>query len=98
LLAHILECPLETTNASHTQSLELLEKQLPVAIARIRRSLRPKRVVLFSREIAPIAGKLLTANLGCPVLPANRAVFILDPSLGAGQESDFRKALEAATA
>jgi hypothetical protein len=49
LLAHALECPLEERNNGMVQ--ELLESFLPATLARIRRSLKPKRVALISEEL-----------------------------------------------
>ena len=48
--AYALECPLET-GADASLGKELLERHLPSVLARIRRSLKPKRVVLVSPEL-----------------------------------------------
>ena len=53
---HVLECPTDAT-ASESVS-ELVKKRLPGAITRIRRSLRPKRVVLISAALEPFAAQL----------------------------------------
>ena len=91
-LTHVLECPLEP-NASPSTAQQLLEKQLPVALARIRRSLRPKRVILFSSELAPLAGKLTEAVLGTPVFTGHYGPLPLVSSLSADQLDEFRRAL-----
>ena len=73
MLAHVLECPLEP-NVSASDAQALLEKQLPATISRIRRSLKPKRVLLFSPDLSPLAAEISQSNLGCPVIlvsPAN---------------------------
>jgi hypothetical protein len=70
MLTYILECPLENS-VEPGQTGEPLEKHLPAALARIRRSLRPKRIVLFSAELVELAPKLRHANLGCPIWPAS---------------------------
>jgi len=94
LLTHVLECPLEPgVNPSAAQ--QLIERQLPLVMARIRRSLKPKRVVLFSRELAAPAGEFTDAILGCPVLTASYGPFSLDASPGESDFSEFRQALHA---
>ncbi len=57
LLVHVLECPLDAS-ISEGEKQALIEKQLPATIARIRRSLKPKRVVLLSAELQAHADRL----------------------------------------
>jgi hypothetical protein len=78
MLAHVLECPLNE-NVSESEVQALLEKQLPSVIARIRRSLKPKRLVLISSELEYLARKLHQANLGCPIFPAPSGSFLASP-------------------
>jgi hypothetical protein len=66
LLSHVLECAVDTAAASGTLP-QLLEAQLPAALARLRRSLKPKRIIVISRELRPLMGKLSASELGCPV-------------------------------
>ncbi len=68
MLTHVLECPLDE-NVSPSEAYSLLQKQLPTTIARIRRSLKPKRLLLISSELQPHADKIRRAELACPVLP-----------------------------
>jgi hypothetical protein len=92
LLTYVLECPLEPgVVPSATQ--QLIEKQLTAVIARIRRSLKPKRVVLFSRELATVAGKFTEAALGCPVFTGSYEPFSLDGSSSESEMEEFRRAL-----
>jgi hypothetical protein len=49
LLAHVLECPNKSADAKPVQ--ELSEKRLAATTVRIRRSLKPKKVVLLGREL-----------------------------------------------
>ena len=86
MLTHVLDCPLDES-VSPTQSHALIERQLPAVIARIRRSLKPKRVLLLSAPLQLLADKLHQADLGCPVLPAAAGTFL--PSL-TPSESEFR--------
>ncbi len=64
MLIHVLECPVEA-GASQEDAAQLLEKALPRVVARIRRSLKPKRVVILGT--APWADQLRSADLGCLV-------------------------------
>ena len=67
LLAHVLECPIDQSLPDLPRIQQALEQRLPAAFARIRRSLRPKRIVLISEELAPFLERLRQAGLGCPV-------------------------------
>jgi hypothetical protein len=64
MLAHVLECPLD--RAVGNDPLAAMRPQLPGVLARIRRSLKPKRVLLLSKDLASLEG-LNEASLGCPV-------------------------------
>jgi hypothetical protein len=92
MLTYVLECPLdEGISASHSKAL--LEKQLPSALARIRRSLKPKRVLLLSRDLLPHADKFHLASLPCPVLPSPSGVFLTSWSPSEAELLAFRAAL-----
>ena len=75
MLTHLLECPLQE-DVSPPQASALLEKQLPSAITRIRRSLKPRRILLISADLQPVTDKLRQSNLGCPTLPFPPGVFL----------------------
>ena len=75
LLVHVLECPLDAS-ISESEKQALIEKQLPATLARIRRSLKPKRVVLLSADLQAYADRLRQADLGCPVLPEAGSLFL----------------------
>lgn len=60
---HVLDCPPERG----ADVAALLKRQLPAAAARVRRSLKPKRVALFSAELGDAAEALRRAELGCVV-------------------------------
>jgi hypothetical protein len=92
MLTHILECPLEQ-GITESQSRALLEKQLPATIARIRRSLKPKRILLISAAVQPLADRLLLSNLGCPILPSPPGAFLTAPSPFESDFHAFRAAL-----
>ncbi len=92
LLTHVLECPLEAgVNPSAAQ--ELIEKQLAAVMARIRRSLKPKRVVLFSKELAAVAGKLTETSLGCPAFTASYGPLASDGGASESEMEELRRAL-----
>ena len=92
LLTHVLECPLEP-GVSPADTQQLLERQLPVVIARIRRSLKPKRLVLFSRELAALAERFTEAALGSPVFTGPYGPLALDGSSSESEMEEFRSRL-----
>jgi hypothetical protein len=84
-LAHVLECPLgrEAKNGSgeHLAAATLdssLESRLPSLFTRIRRSLKPKQLVLISGFLTPAVEKFASAQLGCELLLDDGALFALD--------------------
>lgn len=56
LLAHILECPVTPNHAAGSQAL--LETRFAATAARIRRSLKPKKLVLFGEALDSFAERL----------------------------------------
>jgi hypothetical protein len=79
-LTHILECPAEH-ESSATMALSLLMEQRLTAVAvRVRRSLKPKRVVLISRALETILEKIAALQLGCPLVLDEGKPFALDGS------------------
>ena len=66
VFAQALECPAEAAPGESTVH-ELLGRHLPSAIARVRRSLKPKRVLVLSPELQPFFGQLNESALRCPV-------------------------------
>jgi hypothetical protein len=91
LLTHVLECPLEE-GVSEAQAQALIEEQLPTVMTRVRRSLKPKRVLLVSRELQPYARKFHEADLGCPVLPGS-GCFLAGEAVTESDLLAFRAAL-----
>jgi len=74
LLTHVLECPLQVTK----EPTALFEERLGFLSARIRRSLKPKSVVLISRLLEPLVESLARAQLGCPMVLDGGKPFALD--------------------
>jgi hypothetical protein len=93
-LTHILECPAEPLELSESAAQTLLEQHLPLAIARIRRSLKPKRIALLAPELLPFAGKLTESTLGCPILLHLNKSFEIMEKEGSSGMAAFRLALE----
>jgi hypothetical protein len=66
-LTYMLECPMEFGVGDKVELGTLLDIRFNTMCAKIRRSFKPKRVVIFSRELRSIAHRFVTADLGCPV-------------------------------
>lgn len=65
-LTYALECPVEP-GSDPSLIRELLDRHLPHAVARIRRSLKPKRALILSPELQPFLPQLTDSALGCSV-------------------------------
>lgn len=78
LLTHVLECPREPTADTVTDLPVLLARQFPLAAARIRRSLRPKRIVAISQWLGPLLGGAEKPDLGAPIILDGDKPFVLD--------------------
>ena len=83
-LTYVLECAFETEARGDSKRLSLLERRLPVVATRLRRSLRPKRVVLISQALESVTGKIATMEMGCPIVLDEGKPFALD-GLNAGE-------------
>jgi len=94
LLASILECPVEAPN-DPSAFREVLERHLPQALARIRRSLKPKRVLILSSELQPFLAQVSEFALGCPVFYTPLASSLSSSATDATQINAFRAALPA---
>jgi hypothetical protein len=62
----VLECPVEGP-ANERALQELLMRHLPSALARVRRSLKPKRVLILSSELQGFLSQFNEARVGGPV-------------------------------
>lgn len=76
MLAHALECPLEEANSEKIQ--DLIEWCLPATLARVRRSLKPKKVALISRQLAFAVARFQSAGLNSTLLLDDWKPFALD--------------------
>ena len=72
-LTHVLECPLENDS-----SAGFLESRLPMLFTRVRRSLKPKRLVFTSEKLAPLIDRFKQAGLGCELVLDHGKPFALD--------------------
>src|ERR1700688_65168 len=65
-LTHVLECPVEGGDASSLQ--QLITTRLPAVLARIRRSLKPKRLAPLSMLLEGFLPVLSSGELPCAIL------------------------------
>jgi hypothetical protein len=77
LLVHAMDCP-PNPEADNPAGIQiLLESRLSPLFTRVRRSLKPKRAVLISELLEPLADRFSASNLGCPVVLDNGKPFCL---------------------
>ncbi len=81
-LTHVLECPLEDAGSQQADPQAALKARLAAVGTRIRRSLKPKRVMAITEALAPIMEDILRLDLGCPVLLDHGRPFRLGGSAG----------------
>ena len=93
-LTHILECPLEDDGSLQTA----LKKRLAALATRVRRSLKPKRVMAVTEALTPVVEDVLAMDLGCPVLLDNGRPFRLEGRDGEIVAARLREALAGAPA
>ncbi len=92
-LTHVSECPLEDERNLKGGIQAALKKRLAAVAARIRRSLKPKRVMAITEELAVVLDDIVAMDLGCPVLLDHGKPFLLESENGAAR---LREALAAA--
>jgi len=97
LLAYVLDCPFEQ-GADPVQLQRLLEGRLPTVLARVRRSLKPKRLVPIAQALQPSLGALESANLGCAIVLDCGKPFALDGASPEQAIERLRGALASVTA
>jgi hypothetical protein len=78
LLTHALECPVNAGVSDPGAIQALLRARLPALRARIRRSLRPKRMVPISSFLEPLMDQLQDSELGCALVLDDGIPFALD--------------------
>jgi len=73
LLAHLLECS-DTLGAGEV-GREALARRIPATLTRIRRSFKPKRLLLLGRELAEFIPQFMAANLDAALILHNGKPF-----------------------
>jgi hypothetical protein len=92
-LTHVLECPLDGDPRAGAEIPALLAKRLRAVATRIRRSLKPKRVVLISQALEPVLKEIVALELGCPVVLDNGRLFECDGPAPGNSVMRLREAL-----
>ena len=95
-LTHVLECPLEDEGNLQGGIQAVLRKRLAAVATRIRRSLKPKRVMAITEELAVVLDDIVAMDLGCPVLLDHGKPFLLESGPGENGAARLREALAAA--
>ena len=79
-VAYVLDCPLEAATDGAPGLQPLLAKRIPTMLTRIRRSIKPKRVVLIAPELDPFVDKFTAGSLDCGVILDGAGAFKLADS------------------
>jgi hypothetical protein len=95
-LTHVLECPVESGLLDQAEQTQLLTERLPAVASRIRRSLKPKRVILVTEPLEPVVHQILALDLGCPVVLNNGKPFVFGATGNDSGLSQFREKLSGA--
>jgi len=92
-LTHVLECPIEGERSSAAEVQAALKSRLAAVATRIRRSLKPKRVMGVTEALNLVVEDVLMLDLGSPLLLDNGKPFRLVNSAGENGIEPFREAL-----
>jgi hypothetical protein len=90
-LAHVLECPVEDGGGGSIQ--QLMNNRFPAMLARIRRSLKPKRLTPTSMALAQFLPILDSGELPCALLLDRGKPFALDGDAADESAGRLREAL-----
>jgi len=93
-LAYLLECPI-APDTEPTEAVDILDRHLPQSVARIRRSLKPKRALVLSKALQPFLAQLSESALGCPAAYAPLAASETAVPPSPDEVAAFRAALPA---
>jgi hypothetical protein len=91
LLTHVLECPVEEGPGGRIQ--ELISNRLPAVLARIRRSLKPKRLAPISKWLEQFLPALASGELPCSILLDREKAFALDGDAASDAAGRLREAV-----
>jgi hypothetical protein len=92
-LTHVLECPLENALENRANEASFLAQRLKPLAARIRRSLKPKRVMLISQALGAVLAPMQALDLGCPILLDAHKPYALDSFLSESAVGALRERL-----
>jgi len=96
-LTHVLECPFDDGAVGGIQ--QLLANRLPAVLARIRRSLKPKRLAPVSMLLQQFLHAFHSGELPCPVLLDQGKPFALDGDAAVSESAKhLREALASQSA
>ena len=95
-LTHVLECPMEGTGSNPAELQGALKARLPAVATRVRRSLKPKRVMAVTEALSLVVEDIVGLDLGCPVLLDRGKPFRLANAGGENEVERFREALAGA--
>jgi len=84
VLTHILECPAEPGHEA-PNLVDALRRKLPSVARRLRGSLRPKRVIPISRDLAAVLDEVKSSQLGGELVLNNGLPFDLADDAGVSQ-------------
>ena len=93
-LTHVLECPLENGPNDAPKASNLLREHLPLVASRIRRSLKPRRVILVTEMPPEVVQDILALDLGCEVILNSGKPFALTSSVKEREIARFRAVLD----
>ncbi|HLZ40126.1 MAG TPA: hypothetical protein VKQ11_04150 [Candidatus Sulfotelmatobacter sp.] len=96
-LAYLIECPI-ASGTEPPEVVDLLDRHLPQGVARIRRSLKPKRALVLSEDLQRFLPQLSESDLGCPVFYAPLAASASAVPPSPEEIAAFRAALPALAA
>lgn len=91
-VTYVLECPLDECATAGPVESALL-RRVGAVLARVRRSLRPKRALLFGEPLASVVDRFSSAELGCPVILDAGKPFGFDVGTEADSVVRLRRAL-----
>jgi hypothetical protein len=105
-LTHLLECPVEKveeqvayegpTGYQAPDPTTLLCEHLPSVVSRIRRSLKPRRVMLVTEVPPVVVEDIVSMDLGCPIVLDEGRPFRFSPSTEGVSMSRFQEILSEA--
>jgi len=95
-LTHVLECPIEGVGSLPAEVQGALKARLPAVATRVRRSLKPKRVMALTEALSSVVQDIVMLDLGCSVLLDRGKPFRLEKSPGENEVERFREALAGA--